>query len=94
MVLTINRNANSCEDLYWDTVRDRYVLYAHANSGMGGSPDKRDWNKLNAGETKKGGRWSFFREEFRNYLQTVTVAVEEGSDKRDQGPIQWRSGKT
>ena len=25
------------------------------------------------------------REEFRNNLQTVKVAVEEGSDKRDQG---------
>ena len=35
----------------------------------------------------------FSREEFPNNLQTVTVAVEEGSDKRDQGPIQWGSGK-
>ena len=26
---------------------------------MGGSADKRDWNKLNAGGDKKGGRWSF-----------------------------------
>ena len=43
---------------------------------------------------QKGREVEFFREEFRNYLQTVRVAVKEGSDKRDQGPIQWRSGKT
>ena len=37
------------------TLLETGILYAHANSGMGGSPDKRDWNKLNAGETKREG---------------------------------------
>ena len=50
---------------------------------MGGSADKRDWNKLNAGGDKKGREVEFSREEFPNNLQTVTVAVEEGSEKRD-----------
>ena len=45
------------------------------------------------GGDKKGREVEFSREEFPNNLQTVTVAVEEGSDKRDQGPIQWGSGK-
>ena len=60
---------------------------------MGGSADKRDWNKLNAGGDKKGREVEFSREEFPNNLQTVTVAVEEGSDKRDQGPIQCSGGQ-
>ena len=37
------------------------------------------------GGDKKGREVEFSREEFPNNLQTVTVAVEEGSDKRDQG---------
>ena len=41
------------------------------------------------GGDKKGREVEFSREELPNNLQTVTVAVEEGSDKRDQGPIQW-----
>ena len=45
------------------------------------------------GGDKKGRDVEFSREEFRNNLQTVTVAVEEGSDKRGQEPIQWGSGK-
>ena len=59
MLLTINRNANSCEDLYWDTVGDRYVLNTRMQWDGRKCLDKRDWNKLDAGETKKGGRWSF-----------------------------------
>ena len=35
------------------------------------------------GGDKKGREVEFSREEFPNNLQTVTVAVEEGSDKRD-----------
>ena len=45
------------------------------------------------GGDKKGRDVEFSREEFPNNLQTVTVAVEEGSDKRDQGPIQCSGGQ-
>ena len=61
---------------------------------MGGSASIRETGTNSMRGRQKGREVGFSREEFPNNLLTVTVAVEEGSDKRDQGPIQWRSGKT
>ena len=61
---------------------------------MGGSASIRETGTNSKQGGQKGREVEFSREEFPNNLLTVTVAVEEGSDKRDQGPIQWRSGKT
>ena len=93
MHLTFERNTNSCEDLYWGTVGDRYVLHTHANSAWEEVPIRETGTNSMRGR-QKGREVELSREEFRNNLQTVKVAVEEGSDKRDQGPIQWRSRKT
>ena len=72
---------------------DRYVLYTQANSAWEEVPIRETGTNSMRGGDKKGREVEFSREEFPNNLQTVTVAVEEGSDKRDQGPIQWGSGK-
>ena len=55
MVLTINRNANSCEDLYWDTVRDRYVLYTQANSAWEEVPIRETGTNSMRGRQKREG---------------------------------------
>ena len=59
MVLTFDRIANSCEDLYWDTVRDRYVLYTHANSAWEEVPIRETGTNSMRGETKREGGGAF-----------------------------------
>ena len=55
MHLTFERNTNSCEDLYWDTVRDRYVLYTHANSAWEEVPIRETGTNSMLGRQKREG---------------------------------------